>query len=322
MNKYNLYALVVLTVFTRAAGAGGSGSKGAIETPTTQTAISPNSAESKKTLEMGTALNMAASGLLITQCVRSKPNNLSLCAMGLAAAAQALANKQGADQSGNVNMQSSGWDIPKDDPQTTPAGMEGVKEGTTLGGFKNDKVQQALKALKDAGYQMDEKGLTSPDGTFTPAGSLGSSSALSAAGMSASSIQEAQKVLASVNQELSRMANVSPVGVVESGGGYSYSSSSGSDGDSMGMVGSNKPFLLNAGQKQALMAGKTVMFQGEPIGVPGRNIFDMMRVAYERRSAKNLFVDSGAALPSNQGPVVRTPASASKPTARSLQRSR
>jgi hypothetical protein len=299
--------------------------------------INKNSDTSKKSLQLGTVLNYAASGALIAGCFASEPNNYTLCAMGLMAAAQAASDQQQAGQSGNIG------DLTSYDPGTLPGTaydpykpsgtgdpsvydpgkttVDDLSSGNPTGGFLGKDLNDARNALKDAGFKVTNDGMTTPDGKFVSAADMGSSSALSAAGISPSAIDEAQKTLAAVNDELSKYAgsaagSVAGVGVDAGGGGYSQGGSgsegggSGLGGMGVGMFGMNKkPFNMNSDQKRALVAGKTVMFDGDPIGVRGLNIFDMMHIAYQKKRGSFIELESGVARPM----AMRAPTSIGKP---------
>ena len=66
------------------------------------------------------------------------------------------------------------------------------------------------------------------------------------------------------------------------------------------------PFAVGADAKKQMVAGKTVMFDGEPIGVRGNNIFDMVHAAYQKKRQNNNFIESADSRP---GPSTRMPAS-------------
>ncbi len=302
--------------------AGASPTSAAANSETAVSSINTDSAKQKKSLDIGTVMNFAASGALITACFAPKPNNYALCAMGLQAAAQAMEHSDAANQAKDVNFKSGGWDdynrpgAEKPGAGANPLNPSGAADGS---GYNRAQVEAAKKALEDAGYGISEKGLTSPNGTFVPNADLASTGALAAAGMSPAAIAEAQEVLAAVNDELSKAmgGRAVSVGVVEGGGGGASTGegSEASESEAAGLdFSKRRHFALNAKQRQSLVAGKTKNLEGEPIGVRGQNIFEMMHVAYQRRRESNIFLDlgSGSAKPP-RGSMVRTPANQARP---------
>ena len=111
--------------------------------------------------------------------------------------------------------------------------------------------------------------------------------------------------LASVDTSSLHSASVSSVGVVEGSGGGG--AGDGGNYDSSESV--YNPFAMNKNQKNQMVAGKTVMFDGEPIGVKGRDLFDMVHVVYERKSLNNQFIGgNGAARGAVRAPSSIVPA--------------
>ena len=52
------------------------------------------------------------------------------------------------------------------------------------------------------------------------------------------------------------------------------------------------PFNIDGDKKGQLVAGKTVMFDGEPIGVRGQNIFDMVHSCYQKKREGKHFIET------------------------------
>ncbi|NJL25909.1 MAG: hypothetical protein HC902_12575, partial [Calothrix sp. SM1_5_4] len=76
------------------------------------------------------------------------------------------------------------------------------------------------------------------------------------------------------------------------------------------------PFANLDARKKEMIAGKTVLFDGEPIGVRGNNIFDMIHQAYQRKRAGNHFIEG------DEKPAPRAPASAAPPAAGAVKKKR
>ena len=95
-----------------------------------------------------------------------------------------------------------------------------------------------------------------------------------------------------INKELSQysvssMAVDSAGGSGSGGGGGSYGSS---DYSSFKMPKFKSPFANQDSKK--LLAGKSVMVGGEPIGVKGDNLFDMVHRAYQKKRNRRQFMES------------------------------
>ncbi len=123
---------------------------------------------------------------------------------------------------------------------------------------------------------------------------------MAAAGMSPQTISQAEGILASNAGELDSLngARVSGVGLNTSGGGSGTPEGEGSGGSSDSGAGAgHNPFNINNEQKGQLVAGKTVMFDGEPIGVRGQNIFDMIHTCYQKKRQGNHFMRASRMWP-------------------------
>lgn len=272
-------------------------------TETNAPSINPSAAKGKSSQDSGAMLNMVMAGAMFAACLASQPPNMALCAMGALAAAQAGADKGASDQSGATFNASSYDPATGQSPTTTPvaASAQGDAKYTA-------QAAQGMAALKAAGYKVSDKGVINPDGSLTPASAFDSPSSMASAGISAGTIQEAQKIIAAVNEDAAKM-KVSSVGVNEgtSGaggvGGTGGDGSGGSESSNRAFAGFGNPFKLNAGQKKQLNSGKTVLFDGEPIGVKGQNIFDMVHVAYERKQQGNHFLENAGADVSVRAPA-------------------
>jgi hypothetical protein len=262
--------------------------------------INPAAQMGQSSQSSGSMMNMLASAALFAACFSSNPPNMPLCAMGALAAMQGGADAGAAAQSADTFAASS-----KDSTLNKPAGNPAF--GTASGGgFSDPKIKQGMDALKNAGYTVTDTGVTGPDGSFTPTSAFSSPAAMAAAGMDQGTIDASQKALASVDASaLANAAKVSSVGVAE-GGGAAGAAGNGGNYEAGGS-GPYNPFALNSAQKKQMVAGKTVMFDGEPIGVKGQNLFDMVHVAYERKRQNNHFLENASG-----GVSTRTPASAPK----------
>jgi hypothetical protein len=253
---------------------------------------------------------MAAGAALLAACMATQPPNIALCAMG------ALAMMQGGHDSGAAGESAATYGASAyQNPGSNAGGSSATTEETSpadpakgTAGFASASVEKGLATLKEAGYQVTPAGVTSPDGTFTPASSFGSPSSMAAAGFDAGAIRDAKRVTDAINDEIGKNgARVSGVATASSGGGGGDYSGAGGGGD--GGAGGNtsahltNPFGLDGAAQKKLMAGKTVNFDGVPIGVRGDNIFEMVHDCYQKKRTGNQFIEG-------EGPVQqRLPAS-------------
>ncbi len=260
-----------------------TGAAGVNET-SSGTSIAPAAAEGQNSQSAGSGMNAAAGAALIAAGMAMKPPNMGLIAMGMMALAQAAADSAAADKSA----------------ATYASAIKETKNpdlGKGKGGYTDPNTKAAQAKLDEAGMKVTADGVKLPDGTFAPSSSFGSSAGMAAAGMDPASIKEAQKVLGALNDEMSK-GRVSGVAVSEGGGGGSPAANNGEEFHTGTPL---NPWALNAAQKKQMVAGKTVMFDGDPIGVKGQDIFEMVHVAYERKRQTNHFMDAGVS--------VRSPAS-------------
>ncbi len=269
-------------------------------TPTpTQSTINQGSQQGQQSQSGGSGANAAvgaalmAAGAALMSNPPTVPPGAMLMAMGVLAMMQSGHDSDAAGQSGNTGI----------------ASLEGNKltnpdAATGSSAFTAGKIAEGKAALAAQGYTMDSKGnITGPDGTVTPPSAFNSASGMAAAGMTPQAIADAQKILADAANGSG--ARVSGVGIASSGGSGSggfTEGESGGEASATGGMGSN-PFALDANQKNKLVAGKTVLFDGEPIGVRGQNIFEMVHTCYEKKRKGNHFIES------EQDVSVRAPAS-------------
>jgi hypothetical protein len=186
---------------------------------------------------------------------------------------------------------------------TNPAAPN-PSDPTGKSGYQDPKIAEALKKFTDAGYKVTDAGLVHPDGKLTPASAFNSAASMAAAGLDPRGINESQKVLAVVNQELGKTNKMGSMSVATEGGGGAGGSAADNDSHSGGANQKFDPFGLGAERKKALIAGKTVLFDGEPIGVAGNNIFEMVHTAYQKRRKGNQFIETEIASGGGGGAMV------------------
>src|SRR5690606_17985180 len=145
------------------------------------------------------------------------------------------------------------------------------------------KMKEAEAALKNAGYDLDAKGFHHPDGTVTPLSAFSSPAALQAAGFDDSVLKELEKVNAAVMAEYGNINGATVTSLAVDGGGGSGNSAAASSAIDDSSYQSDSPFAMGPDQRKARMAGKTVNLDGEPIGVAGNNIVEMVHAAYQKK---------------------------------------
>ncbi|MBX3020366.1 MAG: hypothetical protein KF799_01715 [Bdellovibrionales bacterium] len=283
-----------------------AGSTGTPITSNTGNSINPGAAAGKKSQDNGAAINMAAGAAMLAACMATQPPNMALCAMG------AMALAQGGHDSGASGQSAATYNASQLNGTTTPTTTTATGKPTYAdpskgtSGFSNPAVAKGLAALKENGYTVTDAGVKLPNGSFQPASSMGTSAMASNFG--ADAVREAQKVTAAVNDEINRLgANVAGVAVDSSGGGGADGGSTGGEASESGSAGlGTHSYDPNA--RKRLMAGKTVNFDGEPIGVRGNNIFDMVHECYQKKRAGNHFIEGVSNSTAN-----RLPASVGRP---------
>lgn len=236
----------------------------------------------KNSQDAGAAANNAAGAALIATGTSllpppTTPTGAMLIGLGILALMQGAHDSNAADQSAATGSAS----VIKDGDKVQPY-------GTGNSAFQDPKLKQAMKTMNDLGYKVSEAGITKPDGTFIPASSLSSASSMKAAGIDANAVKEVVKVNTALADELSKY-NAAGVAVSEGGGGAPANEFKPGDTEEFK---SFNPFALNADAKKKLMAGKTVSLDGDPIGVSGANIFEMVHEAYQKKRSGAQFIES------------------------------
>lgn len=255
----------------------------------TQNTINQAADTGRGSQNSGAMMNMVASAALFASCFASCPKcRMELCAMGAMAAAQ------GAHQAGAAKASDATYDMSEFNPNSpnytgpNPASVD--PSGNA--GFTDPNIKAGIDKLAESGYTVTADGVTFPDGSFQPSSAFNSGSSMVAAGMDPAAARAADDVMAAINGELSSGASVASMGV-ESGGGYSAGGGGGEDFgglESFTMAGMKNPF--SKVDEKKLLAGKSMMVGGEPIGVKGDNIFDMVHRAYQKKRGKNQFLET------------------------------
>lgn len=266
------------------------------ETAPQQNNVSQGADTGKKSQSSAAAMNMMMAAALTAACLAPCPKcQMALCAMG------ALAAMQGMHDSGAAGQSSTTYDAGTDvGSVSTPTGDSSLSGGDSA--FNSPILKEGQAAMSAAGIKVTEAGVMNADGSMTPASAFNSAASMAAAGIDPSAIEESQKIIADVNANPSgyKVASVA----VDGGGGGGASSAVPDSNE--GSVNGRSAGMSDADRKR-LLAGKTVLFDGEPIGVRGENIFDMVHIAYDKKRSGKNFIES-----ENQRPAARLPASVPK----------
>ena len=261
--------------------------------------------DAKDSQKQGAQMNMIAGAMMMAACMASQPPNMALCAMGALALMQAAHDKKAADKSDKTyeaSLADGSGSGENKESKSEPESPRPSEDSLTGYGFNNPDIKAGLDALKNNGYGVSEGGIKMPDGSFVPSDAMGSAASMTAAGFDANSAQAASAVLADINKKLGdpNAPNIVSMGVDSSGGGGS-SSRSGSD-DSSGYSFKN-PWNLSANARSKMVAGKSVTLAGEPIGVKGDNLFEMVHRAYDKKRKTENFIESESASGGSRMPA-------------------
>lgn len=246
-----------------------------------ESTINPGAKKGQSSQSGGSAANAMMAAMLLAACLAPCPKcAMPLCAMSALAAAQAAHDAGAAGESSNVAG------ITNKDGVTTPSPYANGKSNYA------DTRKKALDKLKAEGYQLTSSSLINPDGSITPLSAFNSSGSMAAAGLDQNSIDQVKKITAEAEKAYGLSAKRDMGVAVSSGGG---GGSSGNSPDSASSEDSTpaafNPFAIGDQKKKDLMSGKTVMFDGEPIGVAGSNIFETVHDAYQKRRRGNQFIE-------------------------------
>ena len=287
---------------------------GVIQSPTGNASINPSANQGQQSQNSGAGANNAAGAALIAAGMAlmanppTQPAGAALIAMGALALAQGGEDSGAAGQSGNTAAASNyGTGASGTNGNTT---AQNPNLGTGTAGLSNPALNQAKQALGDAGYGLTSTGLTTPDGTTIPNSAFNSPGGMTAAGMSPDTVKTVQAALSDVNGKAGSGPKVSGIAVTEGSGGAATPGETGSLSGSLPDYGFKNAFKMSDSARAALLAGKAVNFDGDPIGVRGQNIFEMIHVAYQKKSDRHDFLDDNG-RPILSGPAVRAPASVS-----------
>lgn len=297
--------------------------------------INPAAAQGQGSQGAGAAANLAAGAMMIASAIPliTSPEPSSK-AMGAALIAMAVlgAIPQGGHDAASAEKSQSAYNSSLDGTGTNYSGLSATGADTTyttdslgiptnpsspgyqkgINGFISKETKKANDALAGTGYSVAADGLHNPDGSVTPAAAFSSPGAMAAAGVGAGAVKEAEKILAKVDPGPAYKGLSTAVDGGGGGGGSGSSSSSSSHSDYSNPFAHKNPFKLTNDDKRKIVAGKTVLFDGEPIGVRGQNIFDMVHTCYERKRGRNDFIENTASYVPVRAPASLAPANLNK----------
>jgi hypothetical protein len=265
------------------------------------TTINQGSYTGQNSQNAGSAANAAAGAALIASGTGllpppTTPAGIALIAMGIIALAQSGHDSNAAGQSG---LTAAASDFQN---KNSPASNKPFGSGNSA--FNDPKVKAAAAKMAEMGYKISESGVTKPDGTFISTASLATPAGMKALGADATALKEVEKINAAVSDELSKYNSKMAVAASGGGGGAGGAHDVGPGGDEAPVA--FNPFAMSADAKAKLMAGKTVNLDGEPIGVAGANIFEMVHQAYQKKRSGSQFFENEEAA------TLRAPASTQK----------
>ncbi|MCB0412016.1 MAG: hypothetical protein KDD22_05785 [Bdellovibrionales bacterium] len=196
----------------------------------------------------------------------------------------------------NPEFDNPNTDIPKG--PKVPKGPDGTGPAAG-GGTYTDLVKTNLKKLADAGYTVDPKTgeVTTPKGTF-PASAFSSPAGMASAGFSSADIQAAGKAIDDINKKygglLESQPKVSGMEFNTAGGGSSGSGGGGykSSFDDY-LAGMKKPGFGGSMDKNRMLAGKSLTYGQDPIGVKVDDIFQMVHRRYQAKRKIQTFIETG-----------------------------
>lgn len=282
---------------------GVSAVQGQMQSPDQSTNINQNAGKGKESQMLGMASNLASAGMMVAMASAmpdspgTTPTKMMMYAMAALSAAQGLmlgadAGKSAAtEQASRYNPASTNFDSGSyNDPG--PAYSPDMNGSISDMALKDPNGAKAIEALKDAGYKLDDKGLTDPSGKTTPLSSFSSPGGLAAAGMSAEGIEKVQSMVQKISED--QNAKVIAMGIDGGAGGSGRSPSSEAEdawAKSMSAWTMKNPFAKSKEDQKSLVAGKSVTLNGEPIGVAADNIFNRISIHYKNKKQLKEFID-------------------------------
>jgi hypothetical protein len=276
--------------------------------------IRDSAANTQSDNNRGQTINLAIGGGLLAAaaaCQASCPHGccpakVPLFMMGIASLAQAAAQGSTAGQAGfavgatNVGPGEQGsYDPHADDNKITndPTVKSGIDFGTA--------VTSGKTSLGGATYDKKTGILTTPSGQTYKASDFNSPQSMAAAGISPSVIDQVSDMVKKIEKDATKKADKalakagasSEESALGGGGGSGFTAGSGGDGATgyPGAAGLAKE-KLGVNRDPAQVAGMQKNYNGEPIGVAGDSIFNMMTRRYRVKESQSSFYDGSELL--------------------------
>ncbi len=259
---------------------------------------------------LNAAMNAVTAGMLWSQCSSTKKWACGLAALTSAQALQSMGERSRTDTGILPKINVDPYQT-KDFQASDFPGMDlGAGDGTAGGAGGPGRSPEAVQArkilndLKGLGYEvdMDKEILHTPDGAMPFSAFSDAASAMEQLGATAEEIDEFMQSVAGLSVD-------SGPGVVAmdvdggAGGGARFDRQPSSLDDSDPLGDYLRSLMAPSSKSKAeMVAGKSRMLGGEPIGVAADNIFDMVHRRYQQKAKQGLFIDAPDAQPQTQAP--------------------
>ena len=282
--------------------------------PSSTNSINPAANKGKSSQSGGSAANMAMAAAMAAAAMMTQPPNMAMLMMAAMAAMQGGADKDAADQSSATAATTADTSTnPAANTATAAAKPSWAAAAEASATFEDQKkIKAGMAALNAAGYTATPAGISSAGGAMIPASAFNSSGSMLAAGLDPNAVKEAEKIGKDVGAKYAVGMSMSADGAGGAGGSGNNGSDAGDADKPLQLSAYKNPFALAPEKKAEMMAGKTVTLDGDPIGVKGDDIFQMVHAAYARKRAGNHFIETEHD-PNLGAASVRVPASVATP---------
>ncbi len=267
---------------------GDSGTSGASVNTAANKTKSDNSDASSKAAQAAMMLAMQA----MQQFAQCPPTNIAACMMGAALAAMAALAAGQSKENGDKSGQAASTAMNTDASSLAAADFQSLKNES--GNAANKNLQAIAGKLKDgvAGSTADLSTgvIKTADGKSYNAADLASAGGMAAAGMSADQIAAVMAVAKKVDEKVGKGGALTATSGFDEGGGGSGGGAAGTTSETAGGLGGGG-HGSKVDRSPAQVAGMSRDFNGEPIGVSGDSLFEMMNRRYKLKEKQNVFLD-------------------------------
>tara|TARA_B110001454_G_scaffold219198_1_gene251665 strand:- start:242187 stop:243185 length:999 start_codon:yes stop_codon:yes gene_type:complete len=248
------------------------------------------------------AKNAAACG---SQCYSCCGRAVIFFAMGAMSFKQASNNAKAAYQSGLTGLDTSAWNNPFGETNSTTGSDADKDLAANVNTGKFNEIKRALTTSGINGIKLDPKTgkiTDSNTGKTYDSNTLGTAQGMADAGFSPSDIASALDAAGKIEKAaMKKLGLTEGIGAATAANGYmddagSGGTTSGNAGDvTMDSYGGGGRGLASSGGGVKVpsnqIAGLTKNFNGERIGVSAENIFNMMARRYKTKEKQNSFFD-------------------------------